>query len=146
MDIFCKKNRYYCSYNSWNKLREVIMHASIQFLNEKIKIHKSNNLIITQLNNFIKDNNCETVHDFSSMFQLNNNFTNIYIEYHIGGVHVLLNKNDDAYFSIGNSLDIIQALHILLPYINDQEIITRINVIKKIFQESIELNINVTLF
>jgi len=86
---------------------------------------------------YIDTNNCVTIQDFSQFFK-DMEFQNAFIYFELGGVYALLNKSDDdGYYTVGNSLDIVDAMEISEAYILYDDVKSRYDTIKKVFEESV---------
>ena len=71
------------------------------------------------------------------------NITNTLIYFNIGGLYTLCNKSDcEGYYSVGNSYDILHLITLIKPFINKDYdcLYENIDIIEKIFQESIKKN------
>jgi hypothetical protein len=64
----------------------------------------------------------------------------------VNGVYSLVNKSDvEGFYSIGNCVDIVNAINIIHEFIEDEYMKTAISDCKKVFQEGIEKNMVVAV-
>jgi len=145
--IDCKGAMYSCGYSNWVNLREEVANASILYLRCQydILLQNSTNDSFSYLENqlsqifeYIEVNNCATVPDFMYLFA-NPDFLNTFIYYNLGGVYALLNKSDDdGYYSVGNSYDILDALTRIETHLVDDNIKNSVQTMKKVFDNSVQ--------
>lgn len=142
--LLCNGVSYSCGYSSWMVFREEIANASIRYL-KKIydemlltnteQTHEQTRL--EQLLEYVNVNECGTLPDYLRLFN-DNDFLNLYIYYNLGGVFSLLNKSDDdGFYSIGNSVDIIETLNLLEPYFLYDDVKRQYELVKNVFKESV---------
>ena len=134
-----------CGYSFWEKFREEIALASVAYLQHEYDVllesganysYLENQL--SQLMEHLNVNNCGTVADFMQVFSEMDRM-NIFIYYHMGGVYTLLNKSDDdGYYTIGNSTDIVDTFQRIEKYISDEKIKSIFSDVVKVFQSSIQ--------
>jgi hypothetical protein len=64
----------------------------------------------------------------------------------VNGIYSLVNKSDvEGFYSIGNSIDIVNTMNIILEFVEDDFMKTSINECKKVFQESVQSNMVVAV-
>ena len=150
--IYCNGVAYSCGYTAWMIFREEIAKASMDYLREKFTEimfgEPEYSYTWSQLKKIMEHHDlvgCVTVPDFLDLFS-NMDFLNTFIHYDLGGVFALLNKSDDdGYYTAGNALDISQTLAILEKYVASDEIKSQLPDIKKVFYESVNKRMRITL-
>ena len=148
IDILCNGESYSCGYTAWSVFREEIANASIRYLrslyDQMLRRAEQPNTeqlaeqtCLEKIFEYIDTNNCGTLEDFFRFFK-DIEFQNAFIYFELGGVYALLNKSDDdGYYTVGNSLDIVDTMELIEPHIIYDDVKTRYNSIKKVFEESI---------
>lgn len=148
IDILCNGESYSCGYTAWSVFREEIANASIRYLRSVYeqmltREEQPNNeqlaeqTCLEKIFEYIDTNNCCTLEDFFRFFK-DMEFQNAFIYFELGGVYALLNKSDDdGYYTVGNSLDIVDTMELIEPHIIYDDVKTRYNLIKKVFEESV---------
>jgi hypothetical protein len=148
IEIICNEESYSCGYTSWSVFREEIANASIRYLkhiydemlrrtSEATPEQLAEQTCIKKILEYVDTNNCGTFADF---IQLLNDIEiqNAFVYFELGGVYALLNKSDDdGYYTVGNSLDIVDTMEVIEPHIIYDDVKTRYNRIKKVFEESV---------
>lgn len=148
IDILCNGESYSCGYASWSVFREEIANASIRYL-KKIYDDMLNRTVestaeqldeqtsIEKILEYVDSMNCSAIEDFAYFFK-DIDFQNTFIYFELGGVYALLNKSDgDGYYTVGNSLDIVDTMELIEPYIIYDDVKSRYNSVKKVFNESV---------
>lgn len=143
--INCEGIMFNCGYSFWEKFREEIALASVAYLQNEYDVLLANGANdsylenqLSQLMEHLNIHNCGTVSDFMLLFSEMDRM-NIFIYYHMGGVYTLLNKSDDdGYYTIGNSIDILDTFQRIEKYISDEDVKATFPNVQKVFQSSIE--------
>ncbi len=92
---------------------------------------------IEKILEYVDTTNCSAIEDFAYFFK-DIDFQNTFIYFELGGVYALLNKSDsDGYYTVGNSLDIVDTMELIEPYIIYDDVKSRYNSVKKVFNESV---------
>ena len=148
IQILCNEESYSCGYTSWSVFREEIANASVRYLRalydrmmlrteEANEEQNAEQTCLEKIIEYIDTNNCCTLEDFFQFFK-DMEFQNAFIYFELGGVYALLNKSDDdGYYTVGNSLDIVDTMEIIEAHIVYDDVKTRYNWIKKVFEESV---------
>lgn len=143
--INCEGVMFTCGYSRWEKFREEIALASVAYLQNEYDVLLENGANdsylenqLSQLMEHLNVNNCGTVSDFMLLFSEMDRM-NIFIYYHMGGVYTLLNKSDDdGYYTVGNSTDIVYTLQRIEKHISDEDTKSIFPDVLKVFQSSIQ--------
>ena len=148
IDILCNGESYSCGYVAWALFREEIANASIRYLNkiyddmlnrtvESTTEQLAEQTLIEKILEYVNSMNCITTEDFVYFFK-DIDFQNTFIYFELGGVYALLNKGDgDGFYTVGNSLDIVDTMELVEPYIMYDDVKSRYNSVKKVFNESV---------
>lgn len=145
--INCEGVMYSCGYTHWENFREEVAKASIAYLQNEYDVLLSNgandSYLETQLSGlmeYLNIHNCHTLPDFMMLFS-NMDMLNLFIHYNMSGVYALLNKSDDdGYYTVGNSTDILDTLQRIEKYIThaDDDAQLSFSPIQKVFQTSVQ--------
>jgi hypothetical protein len=148
IQILCNEESYSCGYTSWSVFREEIANASVRYLRalyDRMRLRNveadaeevAEQTCLEKIIEYIDTNNCCTIEDFALFFK-DMEFQNAFIYFELGGVYALLNKSDDdGYYTVGNSLDIVDTMEIIESHIVYDDVKSRYNTIKKVFEESV---------
>jgi hypothetical protein len=104
-----------CSYDYWLKFKIDVIKATVKYIEELLILKKT---IFNDDLEYIINLYYIQAGDGESIFSVNKFINNMKLEhvdtliyFGLGGVYTLLNKTDcDGYYSVGNSLDILQTL------------------------------------
>lgn len=162
IDILCKEKSYSCSYSYWHVFRTSIIHATVQYIQEKILCSKDGSIDNTAadeeddeiIDNFHKDNLLYFVQNWRKDIHYDlNHFVNLcreeqipisaFIHFGIVGVYTLSWKSDcSCLYSVGNAVDICDLLDKIRPVYEKlfQEDVDIFMQIEEIFRESMELH------
>ena len=143
--INCKGVLYSCGYTHWVNFREEIARSSVAYLQNEYDVLLANGANDSYLENelsklmeYLNIHHCGTIPDFMGLFS-EMDMLNLFLYYGMGGVYALLNKSDDdGYYSVGNSVDIVDTFHRVEKYISDDDIRLSFPQIQKVFQTSID--------
>ena len=148
IQILCNNESYSCGYTSWSVFREEVANASIRYLQsiyeqmlqrteEANEEQNAEQTCLEKIFEYLHANNCGTLEDFFRFFN-DMKFQNAFIYFELGGVYALLNKSDDdGYYTVGNSLDIVDTMELIEPHILYDDVKRRYDCIKKVFEESV---------
>ena len=144
--INCEGVMYSCGYTRWENFREEIAQASIVYLQNEYDVLLANgandSYLETQLSKlmeYLNLHHCKTLPDFMMLFS-NMDMLNLFIYYNMSGVYALLNKSDDdGYYTVGNSTDILDTFQRIEKYITqDDDVQLTFLPIRKVFETSVE--------
>jgi hypothetical protein len=122
----------------WLVIKKEFVNASFRFLQNEQEKETKQFLSIDLIDEYIISNTFTTINDFIIMSR-NKNIHNIYTYNCIDGVIIMLEKSDfDGYYSIGNAYDILEMIHNLKPFINDEITLKHLPFLKILFQKSID--------
>ena len=143
--ILCNGESYSCGYTAWSIFREEVANAAIRYLRliyDQLLSHPDDErheeqTCIEKIIEYVEVNNCDTIEGFFRFFT-EIEFQNAFNYFELGGVYALLNKGDDeGYYTVGNSLDIADTMELIEPHIIYDDVKTRYDLIKKVFEESV---------
>lgn len=143
--INCGGVMYNCRYTDWVNFREEIAKSAVVFLVNEYDTLLKNGANESYLENqlskimeYIDVNNCSTIPDFMYLFE-NSDMLNTFIYYRLGGVYALLNKSDDdGYYTVGNSIDIVHTFQFIEQFIENDDTKNALVEITKVFQKGID--------
>ena len=143
-EIVCGNVSFSCGYSTWMVVREEIAIASLRYLRKVYDDMLSVNATKTaeqtfmeQLLEYIELSGCDTIPDFMRLFS-DVDVLNTFIYHRVSGVFALLNKSDtDGFYSVGNSMDIVETMDILQEYICYDDVKPMYGQIREVFSESI---------
>ena len=148
--FLCKNVEYSCSYGNWNIFRMEMFHATMRFLENKLQtitVSHDTELEIDYASKLLDKN--DTITDVDAFIDLvldNQEYIDYLIYLNLGGLHSLLYKHDcDGFYSPGNSLDILQLLDNVKPYITPEVIDGRLPSIIKLFKTSVKTKTMITI-
>jgi len=146
----CKKVNYSCSYGNWMEFREWVGDLAIQVLRKKRESlpQTEEDFLYRETTRLLEHCEIENVGTHSDYLRVlyNTDFLNLFIFYHLGGIYALLNKSDDdGYYSVGNSIDIVRSFEVIEPLIVEDDLKQRLNRVKAVFEESVRTNENVVI-
>lgn len=128
LTVYIKNNetKINCSYNDWNIFRKSIMKSFVAYLEEQIILNKykstdTKNDINEFIFHYYETINTDTINfeDFNQIFD--NAYINLFILYNYYGFYIFITKEDNnSYFSIGNSYDMIIFFNLIESYINEE--------------------------
>lgn len=146
VDFYCGDVTFGCSYGSWNDLRQTVIRATFDYIQDKFQSEEElyKNIIDEEDENFIGEGstyNCykndinniikkmdsiistnvfganNTINNFISLCK-NLSYVDALIYFDIGGLYSFCNKSDcEGYYSVGNSIDICQLFDLIEPSI-----------------------------
>ena len=138
------KERITFTYTEWTFLKINLIKSAIKFIEELIitnSIENKDKIFNDDLNNIIqKYYEINETGEFNINIFINNltlEEIDTLIFFDLGGLYFFINKNDcDAFYSVGNSVDIIKMLDVIADkFNNDLQFI--VNQLKNLFNESI---------
>jgi hypothetical protein len=143
-EIVCENVSFSCGYSTWMVIREEIANASLRYLRKVYDdmlvvndTQTAEQTFMEQLLEYIDLSGCETMPDFLRLFS-DVDFLNTFIYHRVSGVFALLNKSDtDGFYSVGNSMDIVETMDILREYICYDDVKAMYGRIREVFTESI---------
>lgn len=143
-EIVCGNVSFSCGYSRWEVFREEIANASLRYLrkvyDDMLAVNSSQTAeqtFMEQLLEYIELSGCDTIPDFMRLFS-DVDFLNTFIYHRVSGVFALLNKSDtDGFYSVGNSMDIVETMDILQEYILYDDVKAMYGQICEVFNESI---------
>ena len=146
--ILCNGESYSCGYASWSVFREEVANAAVRYLrsiydemlarpDQPNEEQLAKQTRIAKILEYVDVNNCVAIEDFVQLFK-DMEFQNTFNYFELGGIYALLNKSDDdGYYTVGNSLDIADTMELVEPHILYDDVKSRYNTIKKVFEESV---------
>ena len=144
----CSDSEYSCSYGNWHKIREELSKATILYLEYKKKVLPDTNTYLLENIDKILDIKKETPTYFGHIFFIfdnNPDCKNILISLGVSGIYDLCNKSDDdGYYSVGNSHDILQMIANVRPFLQNNG--EHLEYIMKVFQKSVEQKEIIVIF
>jgi hypothetical protein len=149
ISIKCGKKSYSCGYGSWNRFRNEVILATIQYITQ-YNFNEQDDYE-SKIIDFVKDfedrynenKDMNFIDEFLSLCR-DERLLDALIHYGLYGVYVLCNKmDDDGYYSVGNSYDICELLTNIRPLIQTRETLSNI---EAVFQESIDTKKKVIIF
>ena len=164
IDLYCSETNFGCSYSYWHNIRNSVIKAAFTYISIEInteKIYKdnteliySNNLknIVSELERQTKDENY-----LGYFVKICHNIPNIdcLIYFGLQGLSSFCNKSDcEGFYSVGDSYNICELFNTIKPYLiknmeviesDDNHIYHSIEKLEKVFQESFEKKVNVTI-
>lgn len=146
VDFYCGDVTFGCSYGRWDDLRQTVIRATFDYIQDKFQREEElyKNITDEEDNNYIgkgstydcyKNDIKGAIKLMESMtstnvFGINNTVNNFIslckslshidalIYFDIGGLYSLCNKSDcEGYYSVGNSIDICQLFDLIEPFI-----------------------------
>ena len=130
-------NKYSCE--NWNTIQKTIIKASFDYLDNynqtDEEIEKYMQIIQYSLARIFA--NESVVKNFMKACQ-QPQVINALFKFDIYGLYVLCNKDHNEPYSVGNSLDIYELIHIIKPYLMKYPEYESIIEIEKLFLESID--------
>lgn len=146
--FLCDTAEYSCAYGSWNIVRMGLLNASFIYLENKLRLHdigdNSGNLLwpndYSAIQKFL--NKKEKMKDVDIFIEIveshGHSMINMFIQFGIGGLWTVMNKQDDTgYYSPGNSLDILILFKKVEPFVENKNVKERINGMTKLFGHSV---------
>ena len=124
--IYIKNNNNIkCTYNEWNNFRKAIMKSFIAYLEEQIilekyKLNDTKNDINEFISQYYTTINTDNINfdNFNEIFD--NGYINLFILYNYYGFYIFITKEDNnSYFSIGNSYDILTFFNLIESFIEE---------------------------
>jgi hypothetical protein len=133
------------TYKEWTFLKINLIKSSIKFIEDLIIINSIENnkdkIFNDDLNNIIQkyyeinETGEFNINIFINNLSLEEIDTLIYFD--LGGLYFFINKNDcDAFYSVGNSVDIIKMFDVITSKINN-DLESMVHKLKNLFNESI---------
>ena len=144
IELFCNDKLFYCSYSYWNNIRTNIIRATFDYIEDKINKDKllDKDFIFDFETDFDLENmddktiseyyhNVKTIYNLKafikpeqSKISISNfiklcrysNYLNSLNYFDISGLFCICNKNEDGYYSPGNSLDICILFDKIKPF------------------------------
>ena len=156
IDIFCCEQSYSCSYTNWSLFRNEVIYAAIAYIwqlpSEYIKdnIDSYENVLEDFLSHF-STNPPEHVDLSKKHFSLwvNPYVLDMLISLGLNGLCSFCYKNDcGGFYSVGNSYDICALFDKIKPFMTPEEdylYVEKLEGIRKVFQESFQINSIVTI-
>jgi hypothetical protein len=145
--FLCDTAEYSCAYGSWNKVRMELLNASFRYLEKKLTIRdKADDGILLNPSGYgaietflMEKDKMKDVDIFIEIIDsCGHTMINHFIEFGIGGLWAIMNKQDDTgCYSPGNSLDILMLFKNVEPFIDDNIVRDRIKCMKKLFKHSV---------
>lgn len=151
IDLYCGNSSFSCSYSFWNTIRETIIKATIDYINDKFKKDRElyDNITNEEDANFIgkgsqyycyKELLTKMIEEISRPIVSTNIFNRItildkflnltkvipnidaLIYFDIGGLYALCNKGDSqGYYTSGNAKDIIELFNLIEPFVKNYD-------------------------
>jgi hypothetical protein len=164
IDLYCHEKNFGCSYSYWHNLRNAVIKAAFTYISiefDRDKINKDNNELIYSniLKNIVDEIEHQTKDDnylghFVKMCHKIPNI-NCLIYFGLEGLAAFCDKGDcEGFYSVADSYSICELFKTIKPYLiknmeviesEDNHIYHRIEQLEKVFQESFEKRINVTI-
>lgn len=153
IDIFCCEQSYSCSYSNWSLFRNEVIYATIAYIRKlpPESITESYETVLEDFLQLFPTNPSEHVDLLNKHFSLwvNPQVLNMLICLGLNGLCSFCYKNDcEGFYSVGNSYDICALFDKIKPFMTPEEdylYAEKLEGIRKVFQESIEINSVVTI-
>lgn len=144
IDIVCDTESFSCTYSTWNEIRNQIIDTTYEYIKNIIVDgdENPNDLVYKKIidDKFFIINQSKNKIDCLINCSYKLEFIDGLINFNIGGLYALCNKNDcEGYYSVGNSYDICGLFKIIKPYLIKYPIYNNILNIELVFQESVNI-------
>ena len=164
IDLYCVEKKFGCSYGYWHSMRNAVIKAAFTYISiefDSDKINKDNNEliysnilknIVSEIERQTKDENYLS-HFVKICYNIPN--TNCLIYFGLEGLAAFCNKGDcEGFYSVADSYSICELFKTIKPFLvknmeviesDDNHIYHSIEKLEKVFEESFEKRINVTI-
>ena len=164
IDLYCSETNFGCSFSYWHNIRNSVIRATFIYISinlDKDKINKDNNELIYSniLKNIVSEIERQTKDDnyLSYFVKMCYNIPNTICLIYFGleGLAAFCNKGDcEGFYSVADSYSICELFKTIKPFLvknmevlesDDNHIYHSITKLEKVFEESFEKRINVTI-